>query len=50
MWSWIEGPPQKSQPHEGNQAWLFGPLFHQEGFSSHSQNVVEIILYYQTHT
>jgi hypothetical protein len=30
MWLWAERPPQRPQPHEVNQVWLFGPLFHQK--------------------
>jgi hypothetical protein len=30
MWLWPIKPPRRPQPHEVNQAWLFGPLFHQE--------------------
>jgi hypothetical protein len=30
MWLWIRRPPWRPQPHEVNQMWLFGPLFHQE--------------------
>jgi len=30
MWLWARGPPWRTQPHEVNQVWLFGPLFHQE--------------------
>jgi hypothetical protein len=30
MWLWARKALQRPQPHEVNQAWLFGPLFHQE--------------------
>jgi len=30
MWLWAKRPPQGPQPHEVNQARLFGPLFHQK--------------------
>jgi hypothetical protein len=30
MWLWAKRPLWRPQPHEVNQAWLFGPLFHQE--------------------
>ncbi len=30
MWLWARRPPQRPQPHEVNQAWLFGPLFYLE--------------------
>jgi hypothetical protein len=30
IWLWARRPPQRPQPHEVNQAQLFGPLFHLE--------------------
>jgi len=45
---WAKRPPQRPQPHEVNQAWLFGPLFHREAL--HMAQYGGNHFYHWTHT